>query len=248
MLLTIALIACNSSEPGSEIRGTESSFPSQEFGAIDAVAAADLDGDGVDEIVQVVDNILSWPGGQISLDCAVQVTARGRLSGGGEQVFLGCGMDRTHRSAPARIVSVGIDGAKTLLERKSERAQVADLRVGEGRLWAAIFSSRFEVEGGWVENGGLTPVQSGRLATQQLPLKDGGVLLGRGYGEVPRAGGEPSDGDLRGVREEGTQVLPTWRGIRSLASSDLDQDGDLDLLVGEPIGCYSTGTLGAIRY
>jgi hypothetical protein len=229
MLLALVGIACNGNGPGPNSPLPGRAVSTVEMGPADAVAAADMNGDGVDEIVRIHAGEVTWPGGSAQVDCAIQVVARGTLAeGGGEQAFLGCGMDRKHLDAPAQIWSVGSGGAKLLFSRPGERAQVSDLRVVEGRLWAAIFSTGFDVEGGWVENGGFTPVTTGRLATKQMPLSEGGVLMGRVYGAAPR-----SDGDLRLVRGEDQRKLPTWRGVRSLAAWDPDHDGDLDLLVGD---------------
>jgi hypothetical protein len=229
MWLALVGIACNGSGPELPSPPPKIPVPIVELGPADAVAAADMNGDGVDEIVLIHGGKATWPGGDAQVECAVQVVARGTLAEGeGERAFLGCGMDRNHMDSPAQVWSVGSGGAQLLFSRAGERSQVSDLRVVEGRLWAAIFSSRFDVEGGWVENGGFSPVYTGRLATKQMPLSGGGVVVGRVYGVAPR-----SDGDLRLIRGEDQVKLPTWRGVRSLAAWDPDQDGDLDLLVGD---------------
>ncbi len=229
MWLALVAIACNGSGPDPNSQPPQSAVPIVELGPADAVAAADMNGDGVDEIVRIHAGQATWPGGSAPLDCTVQAVARGVLADQEEeQAFLGCGMDRDHMEAPAQVWRVGSKGAQLLFSRPGERSQVSDLRVVDGRLWAAIFSSRFEVEGGWVENGEFTPVTTGRLATKQLPVSNGGVVVGRVYGVAPR-----SDGDLRLVRGENQVKLPTWRGVRSLAAWDPDHDGDLDLLVGD---------------
>ncbi len=229
MWLALVGIACNPSGPETVAPLPRSAGSTVELGPADAVAAADMNGDGVDEIVRIHDGRASWTGGTAQVDCAVQVVARGTLADAeGERAFLGCGMDRDHLDAPAQVWSVGSEGARILFSRPGERSQVSDLRVVDGRLWAAIFSTRFDVEGGWIESEGFTPVYTGRLATKQLPVSEDGVVVGRVYGVAPR-----SDGDLRLVRGEDQEKLPTWRGVRSLAAWDPDQDGDLDLLVGD---------------
>ena len=53
----------------------------------DFVAAADFDGDGVDERVRIWEDMLYWPGGQQALDAGVQVIRRGLLAEG-ERVLL----------------------------------------------------------------------------------------------------------------------------------------------------------------
>ncbi len=203
-----------------------------ELEAADAVAAGDLDGDGDDSLVLVRDGVARWDGLEQTLGALVQVVARGDVDGDGrEDVLLGCGMGRGAPRAPARLWLLDASGARLLWEREGPRNQITELRVVSGGVWMAAFADGKLVEGGWLRPGAeawsFEPVHSAALATRQLPL-DQGVLVGRIYGDEPR-----SDGDLAlWVGQERT-VLPSLRGVRALASSDLDGDGVHELLVGD---------------
>lgn len=193
----------------------------------DFVAAADFDGDGVDERVRVWEDVLYWPGGQQALDAGVQVIRRGRLSEG-ERVLLGLGMNRNFRDASAKILSVGPAGPELLWEDNGPRNQIADIRVHEGAIYVTRFVAPKRVEGAFLKDGKMEPLHRDGLATQQLPLGSDQLLVGRVYGEAPR-----SHGDLRLGRNGVFRTLPTLRGVRSLELGQLDEDAELELLVGD---------------
>ncbi len=227
MILSGLFFACSSPNPG--MVAEESSGPSRvELSPADSVAAADLDGDGQDEWLLVVNGLLTWPGGEQNLGAAVHRVARGDLDGDGrEEALLGVGMSRDYRQAASALWVVSAEGAAQVWTNAGPRSQVTDLRVIGGRVFLAHFEDRFTVTGGWLEGGVLTAVHQGRLATQQLPMTEG-VVAGRVYGEEPL-----SDGDLVLHGVDGSRELPSLRGVRGLATADLDEDGDADLLVGD---------------
>ena len=229
MWLGFVFIACGTGGPELASGTSVSQGEPQVFGAAQAVAAADLDGDGFDEEILIRAGVVHWSGGEEAIDCTVQVTARRTLgTGGQEEAILGCGTGRETRDAPARILSVSASGVSTLWSRDGERNQFSDLRILNDEIWVAVFSSKFEVEAGWIREGAFEQVSVGRLATQQYPLVGSQVLQGRVYGEAPR-----SPGDLRVVGSKGERLLPTWRGVRSLQVADLNGDASPELLVGD---------------
>ncbi|MEE2751432.1 MAG: hypothetical protein VX519_08370 [Myxococcota bacterium] len=229
MWLGFVFIACGTGGPDLASSTSDSPGKPQLFGPAEAVAAADLNGDGFDEEILVRSGVVHWSGGEEAIDCTVQVTSRRTVgTGGREEALLGCGAGRETRYAPARILAVGEKGISTLWSRDGERNQFSDLRVLNNEIWVAVFSSKFQVEAGWIREGAFEVVSEGRLATQQYPLAGGQVLQGRVYGEAPR-----SPGDLRVVGSKKVRVLPTWRGVRSLQVADLNEDSRPELLVGD---------------
>ena len=121
--------------------------------------------------------------------------------------------------------AIGGDGARLVYERQTPRAQVPTLEIIDGKVWLTVYRDTFTVDAGWVVDGALQVVSSGRLAEAQLPLGEE-ILVGRVYGDEPG-----SDGDLR-LMPSGRD-LPVFRGVRSAELADVNQDGELDLLVGD---------------
>jgi hypothetical protein len=194
----------------------------------DGVAAADLDGDGVDELLFVRDGILTWTGGTQDLGGGFQRAARGDTDGDGrEEALIASGMVRDLPTAPARVWRVTSQGAELVFERASPRGQVPELRVVDGRIWVGTYSSSLIVEAGWVDQGQQQTLASGRLATRSLPVEQGTVMA-RVYGDDV-----DKPGDL--ALHEGGQItpLPSFRGPRALAVADLDGDGRDELLAGD---------------
>ena len=232
MLQFLLTLACSGEAP--QPRPADAPLPS--IGArapldeqADGVAAADLDGDGVDELFFVRGSELHWSGGQLELGGGFQRAVRGDTDGDGkEEALIATGMVREQPTAPARIWRIKEDGAELIYERASKRGQVPELRVVDGRIWTAGFVDSLTVEAGWVEAGELQPQVSGRLATRSLPLSDGAVVLARVYGANAD---EP--GDLAIHRGDQVEVLPSFRGARALALGDLDGDGQDELLSGD---------------
>lgn len=203
--------------------------PPEPLGPAEAVGAADLDGDGSDTVITIVDGTATWGERTAELGGRVQGVTRGDIDGDGrEELLVATGMGRGARDAPARIHVLDELGAKLLWERAGERAQVTDLAVVEGRVWVAAFTDRWNVEAGWLEDGGLQSVGTVRMGMQQRPLPSGAVAVGRLYGEEPR-----SDGDLRIRTPDGERVLPSHRGVRALTVADLGGPDGAELIVGD---------------
>ena len=225
---SLLLAACTSSSstlPGSALYslGTPETLPASE-----AVAAADLDGDGLDEVLRFSQGRLEWAGGSAELGGVFQRAARGDVDGDGkEEALIATGIGRSDRDSPARIWAVGDDGVSLLIERAGPRAQVPELRVVDGRVWAALFGADNVVQAGWIQDEDLKVEQSAKLALRQVPSSQG-VVVGRVYGDQPK-----SDGDLTLHGAQGDTMLPSHRGVRSMALGDLDGDGQEELLIGD---------------
>jgi len=211
--------------------------------AADGVAAADLNGDGADELIFVLGTVARWPGGGMDLGGALQATARGDLDDDGrEEAYLATGMNRDNLEAPARVWRIDAAGLAKLWEHQGARNQVTDLRIEDGRVWLAAFTDRTHVVGGWLDGPEHREMVKEKLATRHVPLGPDAVAVGRIYGEKPK-----SDGDLRIFsKAAGPVTLPTLRGVRSLAAADLDGDGARELLVGDGWH-YAYGAQGVAR-
>jgi hypothetical protein len=230
LLFPLLLSACGGRAP--TLAAVQLGEP-EALSSADAVAAADLDGDGEDSLVLVREGVARWDGREQVLEGELQASARGDLDGDGrEELVLGTGMGRAHREAPARVWLIDEQGARVLWERRGARNQITELRISPQGLWLAVFAQDKLVEGGWLRAADASgwsfePSVSEAMATRQLPL-EGGVLVGRIYGDEPR-----SDGDLSWRGPSGDQRLPTLRGVRSLAAVQLDDRPGLELLVGD---------------
>jgi len=202
----------------------------RELARADTVAAADFDGDGVDELILVTDGVARWDGGELDLGGGLMATARDDRGGDGREVlFLGTGATRDQREAPARVWRVDAGGGLLAWEQQGARNQVTDLRVTDDGVWVAAFIDASHVAGGWLVDGAREPLVREKFATRQLPLGPEHAAVGRIYGDQPK-----SDGDLRVMGKGITpRTLPTLRGVRSLASADLNKDGEPELLVGD---------------
>jgi hypothetical protein len=226
-----SLCACT---PGpSPVPARPSSTPAAALEVAESVGAADLDGDGNDELVLVHGGVARWQGRETLLGGHLQVVARCDLDGDGhETLLLGTGYGRAQSQAPARIWALDQGGARLAWERRGVRNQITELRCGPGGLWMAVFSDERQVEGGWLRPGkdgsfSFTAELSVPLGLRQVPTP-AGIMVGRLYGDEPR-----SDGDLALYAAAGRSPLPSMRGVRSLALADLDGDGAGELIVGD---------------
>lgn len=200
------------------------------LGPAEAVVAADLDGDGTDEVIRYAEGQIFGPWGTAPLPGSWQGAAAGVVGAGpGETLVLVTGAGRTDREAPLRVFTSTGAAPALAWERDGERDQSGDVRVLEGRIWLTAFADAWEVSGGWLEEGAFTEVARARLATAQLPRPDGSVVLARLYGDAPRSDGMVL---LRGA-DGSDRALPSLRGARALAAADLDGDGDDELLMGD---------------
>ncbi len=196
------------------------------LGDTTGVAAADLNGDGVDELVVFDAPLASWKGS--SLGGRFQRAARGDIDGDGdEEAVVATGQGRGVQEDAARVWALHDDRAQLLWEQAGPRNQVTTLQVRDGRVFVAAFSDTRRVVGGFLDDGALIPAADAHMGMQMLPWA-GGVAVGRLYGDAPR-----SNGDLSWVKEGKAAPLPSLRGVRTMATGDLDGDGAAELLVGD---------------
>ncbi|MEL6344362.1 MAG: hypothetical protein AAFV53_14690 [Myxococcota bacterium] len=196
----------------------------------EGVAAADLDGDGFDELIYVSqgeivrdDDVLA------SVGAKLMVVARGDINADGkEEALLGFGAGKGFRQAPAQIWVVDADGATILWQRDRERNQIADLHVIDGKPFVAAFKDGRTVEGGFIVDNALQPLVEVPLGVAQLPLPTGDVVVGRLYGDEPR-----SSGDLQLRRGQTVDTKPTNLGVKALDAANLDDDPELEVLVAD---------------
>jgi len=241
MVLLFVVLGCSSTDVSLETEGAGSnpvdvhrnlnSALDVELSPAQLVGAVDFDGDGVDEILLVNEGLATWwrgdeKLGEVNIGGGAQKVVRGDL-GNGEVLLLASGATRDFRAANTKIWLITEGGGELIFQRDSDRNQVADLRVIEGRVWAAIFERSKRVQGGWIDDGEFTEVTAGGLSTSQLPI-NGGVVIGTVYGLAPR-----SHGELAFHIGDEQRALPGLRGVRSLAAIDLNGDGAEELLVGD---------------
>jgi len=194
------------------------------------LVAADMDSDGRDELVVIHNSRATWKNHILELTGKVHAVTRGDIgTDGKEEAIIATGAGKGFPSAAATVWALKSDGPELLWESRIGRNRIADIRVHDGEVFLSFFPAGKTVVGAWIKDGALRRVTQAQMGMQQVPLGNGAIAVGRLYGEKPK-----SDGDLRILREgQDEQLLPTLRGIRSLASADLDQDGHTDLIAAD---------------
>lgn len=243
-LIGWALLGCSGAEPLVPVQIPEENVTTEEQAASPAparelqyaehgegVAAADLDGDGFDEMLFFHEGSV-FVGEEPIIDITgkLQATARGDIDGDGdEEAILGFGEGRGVRDAPASVWVLHADRAEELWSRDGGRNQITDIDVVGGRIFLTTFSSSKSIESGWVTAEGFSVQDTVLMGATQEVLADGTVLVGRLYGDQPR-----SDGDLQ-HRSEGTLLgtLPSMRGVKSMLAVQLDDDPEPEVLIGD---------------
>jgi hypothetical protein len=214
--------------------GCESHTPPQviptNLGQAHRMAAADLDGDGIVEVIRFVDGKVHWRDTSASVSGAVQALVVSDPDGDGqEDVYFATGRGKGHPSANARVMKLSDSGLDQLWVASGGSKRTTDLRVSAKGVYIARFGQNKQIEGGWIIDGQFEPHTRATMAMQQIPLDDGRIVLGRLYGDEPRTHG---DLRVRGVDGEDI-VLPTLRGVRTLLSADVNGDSHTDLIVAD---------------
>jgi hypothetical protein len=207
------------------------------LGAAEFVGAADLDGDGQDELFLSDAGSLRWTlAGKeqaLALPGVLQAVAEAPAQGA---LLIATGIGRGHLTAPAQVQRITQAGPELVWTGGGPRPQVSELRIvgsrSAERVWLGVFTDPKQVAMGWLEEGQHVPLQTVSMALRSTPLGQG-LAIGRLYGDD--AG---SDGELRLLAPEAAsgdpgRLLPSLRGVRALAAADLDDDGQDELVVGD---------------
>ena len=193
------------------------------------VYSADLDGDGLPEILAVQDDAIYWGNHTYIYKGGIHAFTTGDLDGDGrEELVLGMGRSRTAPKATPSLLVIDNDEARVeSLDMPHHR--ITDLQFGSEGLYITVLDRNKSAVGGWWTSTGLRERSSGAMALTQAPLSDGKTALGCLYGEEPR-----SHGGLFIQQSDGTKTqLPSLRGVRTLVTADINTDGHLDLITGD---------------
>lgn len=214
-------------------------------------AIADLDGDGTRELV-VVDakqlRVLDATGRQLAaapVAGGIQVLVATDLDGDERaEIYAGWGQTRDHMDAKARITVHRFERGKLVEEPvlvpETTRQEIVALvpMPDTSSLLVAYFDSKY-----MVTTNVLARTARGWTATKLAQLRtatsyargdiDGDrkpdLVVGRVYGDDRGV-----DGDAFVLAPDGSRtLLPSTRGLRSLALADTDGDGTLEVFMGD---------------
>lgn len=147
---------------------------------------------------------------------AVNGSVWGVAEGGGS-TFVVVGMGRRDLSAPLKVLQFDQKGsARTIFEHQGERNQASQLTYRDGRLWLTYFESKYMTRTGYCKphiEQGCSFVEVARMRLGDAVDVSGDlVVIGRPYGDI-----QGQDGDLILVEKGQQTLLPSYRGVRSVA-------------------------------
>ena len=194
-----------------------------------AVFAADFDGDGNDDIATVSDGALHWMGNEFTLPGSVAAHASVDLNGdGSDELVLALRRSRTHPEAEPQLLVVNAVSTQAHAAPKDGRYRITDLSVHGNRLFVTILGSSKDAVGGWWTPTSFEAVTASTMGMSQQVVTDGTIAVGRIYGDAPK-----SHGRLELHSGSTVRVLPGRRGVRTLATADINQDGHSDIVAAD---------------
>lgn len=214
-------------------------------GKADFVLALDSNGDGIDEIITINEEQLTFRDKTTSISGKPHVFARGDLDRDGkEEAYIGLGFSKKNRTAAKQILRLDDSGSTLLWSENGKTNHLSDLHITDGKLFLVGANDNGKIRSGWIENGKWVEQLSIKLGLRQYPLSTNTIAVGRVYGDEPK-----SDGDLFIYRAgKKSSQIPTFRGIRALAVSDINGDQSDELLVSDGWHYkYGTDAVARIR-
>lgn len=154
---------------------------------------------------------------------------------GKQRIAVAYGYGRGDLNAPVRIVLYDADlqNPQVIFAANSSRSQVTYLSDAGGKLFVNLFVSKYFTVGGYLApSTGMWKFHKAialRLGTQ-FAIDGDMMYIGRPYGDSVN-----STGDLRVIKgkDNVTTMLPTFRGVSSVAVAQLDDDPEKEILIGD---------------
>ena len=193
------------------------------------VACIDGNNDGIDDPILFNEGTLFWGEERLELGGGVQELLRNNNT-----LWIGTGFGKEFRDAAMTLHKFEQGKLETIWSASQSRNQITDLALLGDQLYISTFSTGTNISGGWLtdsQNGkSIAPKFEANMAMQQKPLpeRENTLIVGRLYGDEPRA-----DGDLLLIENGTRRTLPNKRGVRTLEVTDINQDGHSDLLVAD---------------
>lgn len=218
--LTGTLVACTSDTTAPPRLPTPSAT---------ALFAVDFDGDGNDEIATVQDDTLHWMGNKVALAGAVAADASVDLDGdGSEELVVALRRSRAHPNAKPQLLVLDADGARPHSLPQTDRHRITDLSPYGSRLFVTVLGSGKKAIGGWWTPDSFETVTESTMGMSQQVVSAQSIAVGRIYGDTPK-----SNGRLELHTGADKRVLPSRRGIRTVATADINRDGHADIVAAD---------------
>ena len=229
----LLFIACQASSPQPTEEKTTLTIPKvkpsdQRLREADQVAAADLDGDGQDELIFFHNGAIYWNENREPLEGGLQAFVRSDVDDNGkEELLFATGFSKEFRQAPKSVLQLTDQGITTIWTEEASQSRISDIAVSNGEIFLSVFSEKTNIQGGWLRNGQFKPDTIYNMATKQKPLGES-IVISRLYGDIGT-----EHGDLRIKTGPSEKMLPTLRGVREMILHDLNADGHQDILLAD---------------